>query len=79
MEIAAIAQLFLGNARGGAGAAEIVGEPLLRTQVANSSRLKTETLQTKCFGLIALPDTSATFLYGSESSSLESYAESIEH
>lgn len=78
VEIAAIAQLFLGDARGGASATEIGGEPLLRTQVANSSKLKTETLQTRCFGLIALPDTSATFLYGSSSSRQDNYAESVE-
>lgn len=62
MEIATVAQLFLGDTRGGAGAAKVGGEPLLRAQVANSSRLKTVTLQTKCFTAIALPGTFATFL-----------------
>lgn len=37
MEIAAVAQLFLGDARDGASVAEVCGEPLLRTQVTNSS------------------------------------------
>ena len=79
VEIAAVAQLFLGDTRGGAGEAEVGGEPLLRNQVTNSSKLKTVTLQTKCFVTIAMPGTSATFLFESSFCSPQSYTESIEH
>ena len=63
VQVAAIAQLFLGDARGGAGLAKVGGEPLLRTQVTNSLKLKTKTLQTRCFTANALPGTSATFQF----------------
>lgn len=49
MEIAAITQLFLGNPYLGSGLAQVGGETLLGTHVADSSRLTTRTLQTVGF------------------------------